>query len=205
MVTDVDQKIALTTLSDGLLARQSLAGDDQAFEVLVTRYSTHLFNFIYHLLKDYDLSCDILQKVMVQLYLSLPSLHQEKPFKSWLFTVARHYVIDETRRKHLISLSEGEPTNDEEENGVFAIADPALAPEEQCEYRELQQNLALAIQTLPAHYRRIVLLRYVQQCTFPEIGEVLNIRPDTAKTYFHRALPLLRAVLQVEHVYELLT
>ena len=204
MFTDVDQQRDLATQPDGLLAQQTLEGDEQAFEALAQRYSTQLFNFIYHLLEDYDIACDILQKVMLQLYLSLPTLHQEKSFKSWLFTVARNRVIDETRRKHLISLSDSEQAFEEDESGVYAIADEAQSPGEQCEYHELQQRLLLAIQTLPSHYRVIVLLRYLEQRTFSEIGRLLQMRSDTAKTYFHRSLPLLRVALHSEHVSELL-
>ena len=68
-------------LSDALLAQQSLAGDQRAFETLVQRYSTALFTFICRFLGDYDQACDILQQVFLQLYLSLPTLRTDNPLK----------------------------------------------------------------------------------------------------------------------------
>src|SRR5947209_13873747 len=93
-------------IPDGELACAALQGNEQAFESLVHRYSSHLFNFIFHLLGDYDQACDVLQQVLLQFYLSLSSLEQDRPLKSWLFQVARNRSIDELRRKRVVYLSE---------------------------------------------------------------------------------------------------
>ena len=64
-----------------------------------------------------------------------------------------------------------------------------------------QQRLQEAIQTLPIKFRSVVLLRYAGQLSFSEIGQILNMPEATAKTYYQRAKPLLRAALmnQVEY------
>ncbi len=79
-------------IADGVLAKQSLAGDQQAFESLVKRYSGSLFNFICRFLGDYDQASDILQQVFLQLYISLPNLRTGEPLKAWLFQVARIWM-----------------------------------------------------------------------------------------------------------------
>jgi RNA polymerase sigma-70 factor (ECF subfamily) len=68
-------------------------------------------------------------------------------------------------------------------------------PEELAERRDLQQCLQKAIQTLPPKFRSVVLLRYAGQLSFSEIGQALDMPEATAKTYFQRAKPLLRAAL----------
>src|SRR5215472_13847120 len=95
--------------SDGLLVQQSLAGDPHAFETLVRRYSPPLFTFLCRYGGDYDLACDILQHVLLQLYLSLPHLRTGDPLKAWLFQVARNRCVDELQRKRAIPFSELEP------------------------------------------------------------------------------------------------
>src|SRR6266568_1279088 len=110
-------RIQTLEMSDGILAQRSIAGDQRAFEILVQRYSTPLFNFICRFLSDYDQACDILQQVFLQLYISLPK------------------------------------------------------------------------------FRSVVLLRYAGQLSFSEIGQALDMPEATAKTYFQRAKPLLRAAL----------
>lgn len=183
-------------ISDGILAQQSLAGDQRAFEALVQRYSVALFNFICRFLGDYDQACDILQQVFLQLYISLPNLRTGEPLKAWLFQVARNRCLDELRRKRAIHFSELEPVNDEDELSLLAtMPDTSPLPEEVAERRDLQQCLQKAIGTLPPKFRSVVVLRYAAQLSFSEIGQVLKMPEATAKTYFQRAKPLLRAAL----------
>jgi RNA polymerase sigma factor (sigma-70 family) len=189
-------KVQTPHTSDGILAQQSLAGDQQAFETLVKRYSTPLFNFICRFLGDYDQACDILQQVFLQLYISLPNLRTGDPLKAWLFQVARNRCLDELRRKRAIHFSELELVNDDDElSPLAAMPDTAPLPEELAERRDLRECLQKAIQTLPPKFRAVVLLRYAAQLSFSEIGQVLNMPEATAKTYFQRAKPLLRATL----------
>jgi RNA polymerase sigma-70 factor, ECF subfamily len=189
-------RIQTSEMSDGILARQSIAGDQRAFEILVQRYSTPLFNFICRFLGDYDQACDILQQVFLQLYISLPNLRTGDPLKAWLFQVARNRCLDELRRKHAIHFSELEPLSDDDELSPLAtMPDTDPLPEELAERRDLQQCLQKAIQTLPPKFRSVVLLRYAGQLSFSEIGQALKMPEATAKTYFQRAKPLLRAAL----------
>ncbi len=189
-------RIQTSEMSDGILAQQSIAGDQRAFEILVQRYSTPLFNFICRFLGDYDQACDILQQVFLQLYISLPNLRTGDPLKAWLFQVARNRCLDELRRKHAIHFSELEPVGDDDELSPLAtMPDTDPLPEEMAERRDLQQCLQKAIQTLPPKFRSVVLLRYAGQLSFSEIGQALKMPEATAKTYFQRAKPLLRAAL----------
>ena len=189
-------KVQMIDITDGVLAQQTLAGDPYAFEDLVKRYSTPLFNFIYRFLGDYDQACDILQHVFIQLHTSLSNLRTDKPLKAWLFQVARNRCLDELRRKRVIHFSELESVNDDEElSPLAAIPDNGPLPEELAEQSDLQQRLQEAIQTLPLKFRSVVLLRYAGQLSFSEIGQTLSMPEATAKTYFQRAKPLLRTAL----------
>ncbi len=189
-------RIQTSGMSDGVLAQRSIAGDQRAFEILVQRYSTPLFSFICRFLGDYDQACDILQQVFLQLYISLPNLRTSDPLKAWLFQVARNRCLDELRRKHAIHFSELEPVNDDDELSPLAtMPDTDPLPEELAERRDLQQCLQKAIQTLPPKFRSVVLLRYAGQLSFSEIGQALDMPEATAKTYFQRSKPLLRAAL----------
>lgn len=189
-------KVHSADVSDGVLTQQTLAGDQYAFEALVHRYSTPLFNFVYRFLGDYDKACDILQHVFIQLHTSLPTLRTDKPLKAWLFQVARNRSLDELRRKHAIHFSELESVCDEDElSPLAAIPDNGPLPEELAERNDLQHCLQSAIEGLPPKFRSVVTLRYAGQLSFSEIGQTLKMPEATAKTYFQRAKPLLRAAL----------
>lgn len=188
-------------ISDMVLAQQAISGEQEAFEVLVRRYSTPLFNFICRFLGDYDQACDVLQQVFLRFYTSLPNLGTTEPFKPWLFQVARNCCVDELRRRkrYAIHFSQLETENSEGETTFLSdMADPNPLPEEIMERHDLQQMLQCAIQSLPPKFRDVVTLRYLAQMSFSEIGSTLHMPEATAKTYFHRAKVLLRKTLSTQ-------
>lgn len=185
--------------SDNVLFHQALAGDQEAFEVLVSRYQHSLFRLIYRYVDEYHEAHDVLQQVWLQLYLSLPTLHPNVHMKPWLFTVARNRSLDVLRRKRLLSFSEVE-TGHEEYDAAFldTIPDTSPTPEELVEQRDLQRAIQCAIQALPRTYRSVVLLYYSEHMNYAEIGQVLKVPVSTVKARFHRAKPFLRDVLTAQ-------
>ena len=193
----------ISVLADSTLIARTLEGDQSAFACIVNRYQSPLYNFIGRCLKDYEQACDVLQFVFMQLYVSLPKLHQnlsttrtKTPLKSWLFQVAWNRCMDELRKHRPLLFSEIElPDEDEDLAFVNAIPDSQPLPEELVEQYDLQKNLKNAINSLPPKFRKVVFLRYTREMSFVEIGHILNMPENTAKTYFQRARPLLRAEL----------
>lgn len=186
----------LTEITDDAFMRQARAGDHRAFEALIRRYQALIFNFACRYLGDYDRGCDVTQRVFLQLYLAMPTPQVGQPLKAWLLRVARNQCVDELRSRRVVYFSQLESENDDD--GLLQInmmPDALPLPEEVAEYHELQHILQDAIRTLPPRFRSIVLLRYLGQRSFAEIGRQLNMRECTVKSYFYRALPLLRAAL----------
>jgi RNA polymerase sigma factor, sigma-70 family len=185
--------------SDGVLVHEVLAGNQAAFEALVERYHTMLYRFIYHHLGEYDQACDVLQQVFLKLYIALPNLPTGEQLKPWLFRVAQNCCRDELRKRRrrrvtLFSALEWQAEEDEMPP-LATIPDNRPLPEEIAEYHDLQDMLQQAIQALPTKFRSVVLLRYLYQCSFSEIGQVLEMPMTTAKTYYYRACSKLRASL----------
>src|SRR5258708_16798729 len=86
-------------VADGVLVEQALAGDQSAFEFLVSRYHTPLVSCIRGFLKDGEQVNDVLQYVFLQLYVSLSRLLTSVSLKPWLLQVARNRCLDELRRR----------------------------------------------------------------------------------------------------------
>lgn len=189
------------SMSDAVLAKITLEGDQRAFEILVRRYSTTLFNFIYRFLGDYDQACDILQQVSLRFYTALPKLGTGEPFKPWLFRVARNCCVDELRRRRRYAIHFSQLEAENSEGDVLCLGDmpdPGLLPDELMECKDLRNLLQETIQALPPKFRAVVLLRYISQLSFAEIGKMLDMPEATAKTYFHRAKVLLRKMLSAQ-------
>ncbi len=186
--------------ADSVLVQQALSGDQEAFEVLVSRYKQSIFGLIYHYVGEYHETEDVLQQVWLQLYLSLATLRPNAHIKTWLFTVAHNRSLDFLRHKrlfseHLFSFCDVVARNEENEATFLdAIPDMSPSPEELVERQDLQHQIWRAIQSLPHKYRSICVLYYSEQLTFSEIGRILDVPATTVKTRFHRAKPFLRVV-----------
>lgn len=203
MYTQNTLSLSVLEASDFALVARADEGDMSAFETLVKRYTSSLLALIHHYIKDYDRAGDILQHVYIQLYCSLAQLHAtmpttrtKTPLKAWLMRVARNRCMDELRKKRQLLFSEMDITmNDEEVSPLWLIPDPQPLPEDIAETHDTRQMLLRAIGELPPSFRNVVFLRYTRHMTFVEIGEELHIPKNTAKTYFQRARPLLKAAL----------
>jgi RNA polymerase sigma factor (sigma-70 family) len=196
-VSSSDQMNKLTSSwQDGDLVKQAQAGNQAAFETLVERYRVPLLHYIAYYFADADQRSDVLQQVLIQLYLSLPDLRTEGTIQAWLFRVARNRCLDEVRRKSVLHFSDlaGEQS---EEEALLAEGAALLTPsvEEQAEQHEVRDLISQAISALPQKYQAIVWLRYTSLLTFGEIGRILHIPEATAKTYFQRAKLRLRQSL----------
>lgn len=185
--------------SDGLLAEHALAGDQEAFALLVHRYSPWLLAFSCGLTRNATEAEDIVQFVFLKLSLALPTMCLDESLKPWLFQVARNRCYDEVRRRRAWSFSELEKGMD---YGSFPdlmfLLDPQPSPEDLAEQQELQSCIHRAIGAFPSKFRAIAVLRYAGQLSYAEIARTLHIPEATAKTSMHRAKPLLRAALKAQ-------
>jgi RNA polymerase sigma-70 factor (ECF subfamily) len=193
-------------LTDNVLIERAVLGDQIAFEDIVSRYETALYNYVRRCLGDYEQAWDVVQFVFLQLYRFLPRLrdnlfspHSKTPLKSWLFQVAVNRCRQEMRKHQPIHFSDLEMVPGESDMAIGqSIVDPQPLPEELAEQHELQKDLYAAIQTLPIRPRSVVFLRYTEDLSFSEIALRLNMPENTVKSHFHRARGRLRVVLARE-------
>ncbi len=182
-----------------VLVGQALAGDEHAFATLVERYHDPLLRYIRWILKDGEQSFDVLQQVLLQLSLSLPTLNTPMRLSGWLFRVAHNRCVDELRKRHhrhdvCFSALEWESSEEDLSLGE-RIPDAQPLPEEVVVQRDLHDTVRRAMVILPPTSRRVVYLRCWRDLSFAEIGHVLKMPEATAKTSFYRACHLLRAEL----------
>ena len=150
MVNPQPQQVSILQrkeVPDGLLVGQALAGDQYAFEFLVTRYQLQLAGLIQSFLKDHDQSYDMLQQVYLQLYLSLPILFRNGSLKGWLFQVARNRCLDELRKRR--RRSEVSFSAIEREDGVEGLSSLEALPDH--EHSQAAYHVHLSCKVLRLH------------------------------------------------------
>ena len=181
-------------LPDDRLAEEFAAGDFAAFELLVQRYNGPLYQMAARLLRNQTDAEDAVQQTFIQAFESLAAKKPAVPVRAWLFQVAHNKCIDLLRRRRAIPRSQLEREAEEWTEAEPVDAEPL--PEEIYERAELQELLRSAIDDLQPRAREVVLLRYVGDLTFAEIGSSLGIPENTAKTTFQRAKQQLRSYLR---------
>src|SRR6185295_1435674 len=135
---------------------------------------------------------DLTQETFVRMFRALARYDPTRPFGAWLFTIASRLCIDHIRRSRMkmVSMSWREPGSEEER--TMEIEDQGLLPDELASHAEEEQRVQTLIDTLPPHYRIVVVLRHQQNLSYEEIAEMLELPLGTVKARIHRARALLK-------------
>jgi RNA polymerase sigma-70 factor, ECF subfamily len=179
--------------SDAELARDARGGSEAAYRELVTRYATPAVNFTYRFVRDRALAEDLAQEGFLRVYQRLDTFDAERRFSSWFFQVLRNVTIDYLRVHRIPTASLDEL---EEDGRQVPVADrEGASPEELAGQGELASAMSAALSRLRPEYREVVVLRYQEGLTQPEIAQMLGLPAGTVKTYLHRARKELAELL----------
>ena len=177
-------------LSDAALVELVLAGEQDAFEVLVERYKDAVQNLAYRMLSNVTEAEDVTQEVFVRAYTQLATYKPAHKFSTWLLSIASHLAIDQLRRRRFLAL----PLEDVP--FLEWITDLGAGPEQSALEGEQQDEIQAYLQRLPGKYRAVILLRYWYDLSYEEIAMALNLTPALVKARLHRARELLARYIQ---------
>lgn len=184
----------LTSKTDHQLVSLYEDGNDQAFDVLLGRHQEHLFNYIMHLVQDYDQANDIFQDTFVKAIVSIRN-HQYQTtgkFSAWLTRIAHNQFVDSLRNTHANN-------NLDSETSQQIISNNILLSEESCETSYIissnKEMLGNLIQRLPPMQREIVYLRFFQELSFKEIAAITDVSINTALGRMRYAIINMRKLM----------
>ena len=161
-----------------LHARQ---GDDDAFTNLVEAYQIPVYNLCCRMLGDPDQAEDAAQETFLKAYRGLKRYDPNRPFATWLLSIASHHCIDRLRRRRIpvISLSELLPNQQK--------PDDLPGPEAALAIREHQQVVRGMLELLGIRDRVVIVLRYWYELSYEEIAQTLSTSISSVKSRLHRA------------------
>lgn len=169
------------------LIRAAKNNDLEAFNELVLKYRTRVFNHAYYLLQNYDAAEDATQEVFLKLFRKLDQF-QGVSFLAWLLKITTNHCHDEFRAAKRSSLIPLELITDDGEiiESPFWMADPAMRPEDAVETNELRTALEDGFIRLPSYYQNAVSLVDIQQFSYKEAASVMQISIGTLKSRLKR-------------------
>lgn len=175
---------------DEALIHAATQGSPRAWEQLVRRYESRVYNYGLRLTGNSTEALDLMQEVFLGVYRNLHRFRGDARFSSWLFRIAHNKAVDMSRRRHLLSLQQDYDN----------VADECRrGPEAQAGADQLSQRVLGLLGVLPWEQRLLVELKVYQSLTFEEIAEMQGIPANTAKTRFYTAMRKLKAELEQDH------
>ncbi|KGX84170.1 RNA polymerase sigma factor SigW [Pontibacillus litoralis] len=171
-------------------------GDQSAFEEIVTFYQGKVYQICFRMLGNAHEAEDIAQEAFVRAYTNIHSFDENRKFSTWLYRIATNLSIDRIRKKKPDYFLDAEVKGTEGLTMYSQISADQALPEEEVESLELQSYIHKQILSLPAKYRSVIVLRYIDELSLQEISEVLDIPIGTVKTRIHRGREALRKKLR---------
>jgi RNA polymerase sigma-70 factor (ECF subfamily) len=191
--TQVDSNATPDDVSALLMLRVK-EGDVKAFEKLVELHQSAIIGTVARMLNNVDDAHDIAQQVFLRVWKSAPRYEPTAKFTTWLFTITRNLVFNETRRRSRRKEVPIEPETDDDQPRQFAnLSTPG--PDEQAQQDELSQALDRAIAALPEKQRLAVVLRRHQELPYDQLCGILKMSLPAVKSLLFRARNELRKSL----------
>jgi RNA polymerase sigma-70 factor (ECF subfamily) len=174
-------------------------GDLAAFNWLVLRYQTRVYNLCYRMLSDPDEAADATQEAFLSAYRAIGRFKGGQ-FRAWVLRIASNACLDVLRsrkRRPTQSLDWGAPGPGEEDAEPLPIADldPSVDPETQALNAELAWAIQEGLNTLPPDQRIALVLVDVQGLSYEEAAEAMKVELGTVKSRLSRARARMRDLL----------
>jgi len=171
-------------------------GDQQAFELLVRKYKTTVFNTIYSIMGNAQEADDTAQEVFLKVYTKADSFKGESSFSTWLYRITVNRCVDELRRRKNKIISYETEFNQEEKlklKDVLASRENDIT--EKLRQKELQDIIQKAMNSLPEKYRIILTLKEIEGLSYKEISQIMKISLAKVKIWLFRARQKLKGKL----------
>lgn len=172
------------------LVRRAQAGDGEAFAALVAEHQPFVYNLALRALGSPQEAEDVAQEALIRVWLALPGFRGQANLRTWIYRIVTNlcYKRLPSLRRELDALGTDNVASLPDELSTHPAAD--------FEDRERRRFLHRQIDALPASYRVLIILRYQQELSCKEIGNVLGLSVGAVKTGLHRARVRLAKALR---------
>lgn len=168
------------------LIRAAQAGDRDALVNLLRQIETHVYRTAFYFLGNEHDAMDASQEAMLRIYTKINSYEEKAKFTTWVQRIVTNICIDKYRRaKPVVSIEAHDLT--------FSSGN---LTEEKVLASDTARQVRAAIGQLSDQHRAVVVLRYLQDFSYKEIAEALNLPLNTVKSYLFRARQQLQTLLQ---------
>lgn len=173
-------------IDDRTLVRNVLAGDKQAFKILINQHQRLVVHMVSKLVKKQEETEELCQDVFLRVYEKLSEFNFQSRLSTWIATIAYRYAINHLRKQKIVFseiLQEESFTRQ-----TVELQTPEIITEE----KDMDAFVLRLADELPVQYKTILILYHVEGMSYTEIGEVTQMPEGTVKNYLFRARNLLK-------------
>ncbi len=176
--------------SDLDLVLRIKAGDDRAFEEMVSRYHARVYSLSYGVLRNPQDAEEATQDTFLTLYRKIGTFDESRKFFSWFYRVALNSAYSRARRRSslpTVAIENRLPRFSSDGHFAADVPDWSVAIEDEVAARELAARAEEFIAELPPAYRDVIWMNDVEGMTAAEVAETLEISIPAFKSRLHRA------------------
>jgi RNA polymerase sigma-70 factor (ECF subfamily) len=169
------------------------AGREAAYEELIAKFQQPVYNLVYRLLNDAVEAGDVLQEVFLKIFRSIGAFRGQSSLKTWIYRIAINEAYNQRRwfarhRQKEVGLERDDATWSIEDS----VADRARSPYDLALDHETRALIEEALADLNPVYRAAVALRDIEDLSYEEIAEILQVSLGTVKSRILRGREALR-------------
>jgi RNA polymerase sigma-70 factor (ECF subfamily) len=196
---DLASAVPARTHEEAAIVAELKAGSEAAYAWLIAEFQQAVYGLVYRVVNDPADAADTTQDVFLKVFRGMKHFHGESSLKTWVYRIALHEAANRRRwwfrhkaRETSIELGEPESTNPGERAVQAALTDRADSPFENVAHKEVQQRVEQELRTIPEPYRTTLILRDLEDMSYEEIADVLEVSLGTVKSRLTRGRQALR-------------
>lgn len=175
-------------MGDALVVEKIVAGDAASYELLIRKYQSKLFSTVLHMVKNRELAEDIVQESFLRAFRKLDTLNNRSQFYPWIKRIALNMALNHfEKEKRVLDVEK-----DDDESSFFENIASGESPEELTLKEEMRKYVRLFVDSLPDRLRVVILLREVEDMSYDEIAEMLNIPLGTVRSRLFNARNIIK-------------
>lgn len=185
--------------TDALAIERTLAGERDAYRILVERYSSNVYRLAYRMTGNSHDAEEIVQEAFLRAYQKLEKFEARANFGTWVYRIAANYTIDRMRQRNKEEARRESPERIDdgiERDPLDTLPAEAPSPERLAGNAQLARTMERALASLTPAERVAVVMRHWEGCGIEEIAVALKSNSSAAKNTVFRAVQKLRRALE---------